>query len=202
MMPSGLKPGHILLYEGTDALGDTIDFFESGKFCHAALVYDATRLVRQNPGGPAFEDLSAQPWNLIVVKRLNLDSLVGTSGSPVELVVGYDPHSDPLWISQFEASYARHSNDLYDYPGIAASANEGILSDVGLGLLAQLLKKSVDPVTALDTHMDFCSAFDGIICTEATQARFNWPLFNFNPKENIRSMTPQDLSQDSLLENI
>lgn len=202
MMPSGLKPGHVLLYEGTDALGIAIDDFEEGKFCHAAAVYDDTQLCRQNPGGPALEALSIQPWASIVVKRLCLDSLVGTVGSPVMLTVGYDPHSDHKWILEFEGAWLRHKNDVYDYPGIVAAANDGILDRLGLDPLANLLKKVQDPVTAIDAHMDFCSAFVCLLLQEATQNLFGWPEFKLDPIENIKNVTPQDLSTVKLLENL
>lgn len=194
MIPSGLKPGHVLLYRGVDALGDAIDFFEPhGQFCHAALVYDATRLVRQNPGGPAFENLADAPWINIMVKRLDLTKFRGSD---------YDPHSDPAWLAIFPARVLAHMKDVYDYAGIAAAAQEGILEDVGLGGLVAFLKHFPDPVSALSQHMEYCSAFDRIILEETTKIALNLSDFSLDSREAALQETPQDLSTEPLLSNL
>src|ERR1019366_2764209 len=76
--PSILPIGTSLLYKKHDLLGDAIGLGEwtngreDADYCHIALVYDGKQLVRQNPGGPAFETLDSQDWQYIDAFLLDL----------------------------------------------------------------------------------------------------------------------------------
>lgn len=76
MRPADLIPGDTLCYKSHDILGSLISWgewttgHENTSYVHIAGVFDNKRLIRQNPGGPAFEDLDAQPWEFIDVWRL------------------------------------------------------------------------------------------------------------------------------------
>ena len=62
MRPSFLLPGDTLCYKKHDLLGNLIGWGEwingreNTSYCHVAGVFDSSRLIRQNPGGPAFEN--------------------------------------------------------------------------------------------------------------------------------------------------
>lgn len=78
MRPTVLLPGDVLCYKKHDLLGNLlawgewVDGHENTAYVHVAMVFDSSRLIRQNPGGPAFENLDAQPWDFIDVYRLNV----------------------------------------------------------------------------------------------------------------------------------
>lgn len=147
MRPSKLLPGDVLCYKGTDLLGKLIswgeytDGHEHTQYTHVALVFDATRLIRQNPGGPAFEDLDAQPWDQIDVFSLNL---------PID-------RTSQKWADSLDQARLKHWTETYGFSEFADYTFEDL--EARIGAISDAEKQRDEANKFLDNHQSVCSGF-------------------------------------------
>jgi len=181
-----MRPGTILLYRGKEWLGNAIDFFESGEFCHVGLVYTEEKIIRQNPGGPGFELFKDAPWDSIVCGEINL---MDYPGKPVH--VPFYPQSDPEFFVEFQKACARHMGDTYDYSAIANFARQGKLKKFGLGFLANIARKIQIPFFTYRRNV--CSSWAAIVIQETIRNAYNWQSFRFDPSIPESQERPCDI---------
>ena len=191
MRPSVLYPGDTLCYKGTDLLakllswGEWSDGHEDTAYTHVALVFDGTRLIRQNPGGPAFEDLDAQPWDQIDVYRLKEPYF-------------YEP-TDVIWLSALEAARQAHWNESYGYAEFGNLVFSDLEARIGLMQDADARRKAAN--WALSNHASYCSVFaDQEVLQDAVRLRGSWgDDFQMFPNLGPGQARPADIPLSPLL---
>lgn len=204
MRPAILKPGDVLLYQGIDWLsagiqwGQWVDGHEDTSRIHAALYFgsrlgkDGIWIVRQNPGGPAFELADLQPWDRIEVRRLTLKG--GLTGAMIQ------PGGDMVFQAAFRAAVADHMNDGYAYQEITDYLGEDLLARLGQGMESEELRKKA--ALFLDAHKNCCSEFDRIVLNQAWN-RWSDQLgpfqFDVLPELGPGQARPSDLGSSKFL---
>lgn len=159
--PSALIPGDTLCYKKHDLLGDLIAWGEwtNGRentdYVHVALVFDDKRLIRQNPGGPAFEDLDAQDWINIDVYRLK--------GQPEDMA-SFEGALEKARLAHWTEGYAYTEFGDYIFSDLEAR----------LGAMTDAVERRKVANRMMVNHTSVCSVF---ACQEVLQDALGKNLF-------------------------
>ena len=174
-----------LIQDGIKTL-QWIDGKENPDWVHVGLKGMAPdQVMRQNPGGPAFEPTNLQPWDHIDVFRVDLSSI----DVPAELP--RFPDEDPKWLAMLDVVRQEHWADAYAYvDGLGIYTVEDWLARMGLGSLTEEMREHIN--IQINHHREVCSEWGRDVITETTQRTYDLPGFNLFPHLGDGQCRPAD----------